>query len=1137
MSVVKLCRHIAPSGKDLSRSLVCRLPATGQRSTKFLSVHRARHKVKSLLVIWSVTFPLVLFASVLLGAELQKSGGGPLNPDSQVQQVRADARTIKLPVIEGKEIRFSRLSGSKGLSQVRVSQIIQDDQGFIWFGTQDGLNRYDGYKFKVFKHETGHTESLSGVYIYSLFKDRSGAIWVGSDQFLDRFDPVTETFTHYQIDVEDSNGLPTAVNQISQDRSGTLWLSTGRGLYKLDPASGRMSHFRHDPNDPSSLGDNDIKTTGEDRAGNFWVTTSQTLDEFDRVNGKVKKHVFIGESGMGTWFHEDRFGVFWLIYGSDGSIATFDRKTNKLIRYELVPEHPSGKSRNPAYTMLEDQEGTMWFGTGATGLLKFDREHRRFVSYNNRPGDSESLADTRVITLFEDREENIWVGLHQAEPNFFARKPLPFERFTHGTGSPNSLGEALIGALYEDRQGVLWVATDKLVKRIVRTTGQYSTFKQLSGMEVLSIIEDGPDTLWFGTAGEGLMRYDRRTGRSKTYRNTPGDPSSLCSDLVERLLIDRRGTLWAATWDGLCRFDRSTQHFTTYKPDSKSRGLNYFAIAEGGNGELWLGSNLGLLRFDPITGQFVVYQHNLDDPKSLSENRVNSVFFDHRGSMWVGTQDGLNKFDPKTNAFAVYGERQGTAGNVVSCILEDTRGLLWMSTNKGVSSFDPLSERFNNYTTADGLPGPDLTGWGACYKSFAGEMFFGGFSGATSFFPEKIGDDLFVPPIVLTDFRLFGIPADSKRGSPLTKSINSTKAITLSHQQNVFSIEFSALRYFNAETNRYRYMLEGLDHQWNEVGSDQRLASYTTLPAGTYTFHAQGAAGRGAWSEPGVQLRIAILPPWWSTSWFRVSYVLALLLMLFAIYYYRLGAIRRQFELRLEERVSERTRIARELHDTLLQSLHGLILRFQAATNLLPECPEEARKTLESAIDQGAEAITESRDAVQGLRSSKVVTDDIAFAINTLGEELAAGETNPNAAEFHVDVEGTARSLHPILRDEVYRIAGEALRNALKHARAKRIEVEIQYDDRRFQLRVRDDGKGIDPQMLNDDRTGHYGLPGMRERATLLGGRLTVWSERDSGTEIELTIPATTAYATAAARGRRSWLGEKLAGKGTEMKQ
>jgi hypothetical protein len=253
--------------------------------------------------------------------------------------------------------------------------------------------------------------------------------------------------------------------------------------------------------------------------------------------------------------------------------------------------------------------------------------------------------------------------------------------------------------------------------------------------------------------------------------------------------------------------------------------------------------------------------------------------------MWVGTQNGLDKFDPRTRTFAVYGERDGMGGNVVSCILEDQRGLLWMSTNKGVSSFDPRAQKFSNYTMADGLPGPDLTGWGACFKSAAGEMFFGGFSGVTAFFPDQVVADAvvanaFVPPIVLTDFRLFGSPVTLSPGSPLKKAVNYTDTITLSHSQNIFSIGFSALSFFNPATNRYRYMLEGLDKKWNEVGSDQRLASYTTLPAGTYMFHVQGASRRGPWSEPGAQLRIQILPPWWNTWWFRALWAAACLALL-----------------------------------------------------------------------------------------------------------------------------------------------------------------------------------------------------------------------------------------------------------------
>ncbi len=1051
-----------------------------------------------------------------------------------------DTETIRLPVIEGKDIRFARISSSQGLSQVRVSDIVQDDQGFIWFGTTNGLNRYDGYNFKVFKHDPERQESLGGVFIYSLFKDRAGTIWVGTDRSLDRFDPLTETFSHYHFDVPDSSGLPTTVNQISQDSSGMLWLSTRKGLFRLDPVTGKTKHFYHEPGDPSSLGDNAIVSTGEDRAGRFWVGTSQTLDEFDRNTGKVKRHVLTGESGIGLWFHEDRFGVFWIIYGPDGSIATFDRKTNKLTRYGFDSRGPESNLKNPAYAMLEDHEGTMWFGTAVRGLLKFDREHRRFISYHNLPGDSDSLVDNRVIALFEDREKNIWVGMHDVGPHFFATRPPLFTKLTNPSGSRNNISPGLVGALYEDRQGVLWVGVNRSLVRIDRKTGLSSSFQPVAGSEVLSIIEDGPDVLWIAGTNP-LLRYNRKTGELRRYIHDRSDPSTLCSGVVQRLLVDHRGIMWAATWDGLCRFDPLTQRFTTYKPDPTTRGLNYYAIAEDPQGNLWLGGNLGLHRFDPNTDQFTVYNHKSDDPHSLSDNRVVAIYFDRAGSMWVGTQNGLDKFVPRTSTFVVYNERDGMGGNAVSCILEDQRGLLWMSTNKGVSSFDPRTQKFSNYTVADGLPGPDLTGWGTCFKSAAGEMFFGGFSGVTAFFPDQVVADAvvanaFVPPIVLTDIRLFGRPVTLSPGSPLKKAVNYTDTITLAHSQNIFSIGFSALSYLNAATNRYRYMLEGLDQKWNEVGSDQRLASYTTLPTGTYMFHVQGASRRGPWSEPGAQLRIQILPPWWATQWFRITCLVLILLLVWSVHRYHLHQLTIQFNVRLEERVSERTRIARELHDTLLQSFHGLMLRFQAASNMFTTRPTEAKQTLDSAIDEAAQAITEGRDAVEGLRSSTVVANDLANAINTLCEELATSEINQNSAVFQVEVEGTPQNLHPIFRDEVYRIAGEALRNAFKYAQAQRIEVEIRYDERLFRMRVRDDGKGIDPRHLDKDgRAGHYGLRGMRERAKLMRGKLAMWSELDSGTEVELSIPASTAYAASPAP-RRSWLAEKFSSKDMDRK-
>jgi ligand-binding sensor domain-containing protein/signal transduction histidine kinase len=1063
---------------------------------------------------------LVPVCALALARAGDRAGTSPL--DSPV-----DTATIRLPVVEGKDIRFARISSSQGLSEVRVSDIVQDDQGFIWFGTWNGLNRYDGYNFKVFKHDPERQESLSGVFISSLFKDRAGTIWVGTDQFLDRFDPLTEKFIHYHFDVPDSSGLPTTVNQISQDSSGMLWLSTRKGLFRLDPVTGKTKHFYHDPGDPSSLGDNDIKSTGEDRAGRFWVGTTQTLDEFDRNTGKVKRHVLTGESGIGLWFHEDRFGVFWIVYGPDGSIATFDPKTNKLTRYGFDSRGPESDLKNPAYALLEDHEGTMWFGTAVRGLLKFDREHRRFISYHNLPGDNDSLAGNRVIALFQDREKNIWVCMHDVEPHFFATRPPPFTKFTNPSGSRNSISPGLVGALYEDRQGVLWVGVNRSLVRIDRKIGLSSSFQPDAGSEVLSIIEDEPDVLWIAGTNP-LLRYNRKTGELRRYIHDRSDPSTLCSGVVQRLLIDHRGTLWAATWDGLCRFHPLTQRFTTYKPDPKTRGLNYYAIAEDPQGNLWLGGNLGLHRFDPNTDQFTVYSHKSDDPHSLSDNRVLAIHFDRAGSMWVGTQNGLDKFNPRTNTFVVYNERDGMGGNVVSCILEGQRGLLWMSTNKGVSSFDPRTQKFSNYTVADGLPGPDFTGWGACFKSAAGEMFFGGFSGVTTFFADQVVADAvvanaFVPPIVLTDFRLFGRPVTLSPGSPLKKAVNYTDTITLSHSQNIFSIEFSALSYFNAATNRYRYMLEGLDQKWNEVGSDQRLASYTTLPTGTYMFHVQGASRRGPWSEPGAQLRIQILPPWWATRWFRITCLVLILLLVWGVHRYNLHQLTIQFNVRLEERVSERTRIARELHDSLLQGFQGLMFRLQAVRNLLPGRASEAVQALDIALERGDKAIAEGRDTVSDLRQSIVGESDIAQALAALAEELAPQSGHGAVPGVRVLVEGEQKELNPMVRDEIYRIGREALRNAFRHAKAQKIEAEITYGDSEFLLHVRDDGNGIDPHVTNQGaRAGHWGVPGMRERATSFGGKLEVWSEVGAGTEVELTVPGAIAYGKSETR-RRFW--------------
>jgi ligand-binding sensor domain-containing protein/signal transduction histidine kinase len=1016
------------------------------------------------------------------------------------------APPIRLPIVDGTDNRFLRLYTAPGFSQTKVDSFVQDDAGFMWFGTHFGLYRYDGYAFKVFARDPGNPNSLDCIDVQALFKDRSGALWIGCAQSFNKFEQTTETFKHYQI--------PLATS-ITQDTDGLLWVTTWRGLYRLDPASGTIQRYSHDSNDPSSISSNDLSYCGEDKAGSLWIASSEGLDEFDRRAGKVKRHIVLPDvqsshpdEGLQVGFFEDHFGKFWIFHGSPNPLAVFDKNNNTLTRYAF-PEREPTVTRVQA--MLEDRNGALWIATHGLGLLKLDRGQGRFIRYGNVATDPESLPQDKLDDLFADREGNIWVAPGRVAPALHPAHPALFKKLPR---VPGSTIEPFVGALYEDRQGVLWIGTPEALIRRDQNTEKitaYRTGEPAAYTDVVSVAEDGSGNLWVGTYGHGLHRFDRQTGKFSTYRHTPADPYSLSNDIVMRLLLDHNGTLWAGTADGLDRFDPGTERFTTYKHEPRS--VLILELIEDHAGKIWIGTDLsGLLRFDPATGQVAIYTHITNATGTLSDNRVNSVHFDRSGIMWVGTQNGLDKLDPETGRFTALTQRDGLAGNAVGCILEDKNGNLWMSTNNGVARFNPQLKRFTTYLTAEGLPGPNLTGWGACFQSPSGEMFFGGYDGGTAFFPDKVVDSRYVPPIVLTDFRLSGNPVPIGANSPLQKSISYTSELILSHRQNVFSIDFAGLSYASPATNRYRYRLDGLERNWNEVGSDRRQARYTTLPPGAYTFRAQAASGGGPWSEPGVALRIEILPPWWSTRPFQTAVGTLLFLIAWAAYRHRLDRVAHQFEVRL----AERTRIARELHDTLLQSLHGLLFQFQAVRNLLPRRPDDAMHSLDHAIGDTERALAESRDAIQGLRSEPLAKGNLAELLMAASRELAnSGTADQEPPVFELIEEGERRTLSPPIKNEVCRIALEILRNAYRHARAARIEAEIRYDDQELRVRIRDNGRGIDPKVVKEGGVaGHWGVRGVRERAERIGARLDFWSEAGAGTEVQLAIPADVAYET-----------------------
>lgn len=1024
-------------------------------------------------------------------------------------------RPVILPVTDSSAVRFIRVSfGSfkKEPAYNRVHGIVQDSKGFLWFSTQDRLQRYDGYEVREYPDDPN---GPSAVYEEeSVFIDRRNTLWGGWELGLDRFDIGTERFKRYPT----AEPFSARVISTTEDRQGILWFSANNGLERTDPQSGGTIRYEHHPGDPSSLSANHIRAAYEAKDGTFWVATTAGVDLFDRRTRKVLQHIPLPTGLPGVdpnpelhiTFLEDHAGVLWMRFSYGYGLARVNRESATLTFYSLDGTGKDNTLQAGARAIAETPDGALWIGTTSSGILKLNRERTRFTRYRNDPADPNSLSGDQVHGLFLDREGNMWAGTNGAGVNRFSPRPSPFKVFQHIVGDPNSLDMNYTTSILEDSRGQLWIGSLRALGELDRRTGKMQFIRksggpgELSSTWIVSMSEDRSGRLWFGTVGAGLNRLDRRSGQFRVFRYDPNDPHSLSHNTVQAIFVDHKGAIWVGTEDGLDRFDERTQSFQVYKAGHGLNESRVDQIAEDSKGALWIVTQAtGLVRFDPNRAEFRSYRHT-SDTHSLSDDMTNSVCIDQAGVIWIGTQNGLNRLDPGSGTFTRYSERDGLAGNNVSKILEDDTGDLWLSTSKGLSRFDPRKNIFKNYYISDGLAGNEFYNYASAFKSPTGELFFSSYAGVASFFPRDVVDNPYVPPVVITDLRVSGKSLPIGGNSPLSRSVPFTDSVKLSHNQNLVSLQFSALSYTNPDGNRYRYRLDGLDSDWNESGSDQRVITYSLAPGG-YVFHVKGSNSRGIWNDQGTSLRIVVLPPWWSTAWFRILAISGILASLFYLYRFRVSALARQFNIRLEERVGERVRIARELHDTLLQTIQGLMLRLQALYEMLP--PGESKDKLEKTMEIGDRAIIEGRSTVRDLRST-LVTARLATAIRALGDELGAG----NYATFRLVLEGQPRDLNPIVRDELYRIAREALRNAFAHARAQHIEAEITYDDRLLRLRIRDDGDGIPQEILEAGRSGHFGLAGIRERARQIGSKLTISSAAGDGTEIELIIAGSIVY-------------------------
>jgi len=1030
-------------------------------------------------------------------------------PAANLKQGLAVRRDVmRLPVEEAKGLTSRRLTTADGLSQTRVEHIIQDDLGFLWFGSQYGVNRYDGYSFKLFVQEPGNPKSASGTFVMSLFKDRDGLIWIAWSDGLDRLDPRTEEFTHYRVEPEERGPRPNAVLHISQDREGMIWLATGSGLHRLDPRSGAVLHFRRGTA-PDSLPTNNINWSGQDSHGRFWVGTNLGLLEFDRARGKVLRFIQMPEEVRIALF-EGRDGRLWITKACGNGLSLFDPDTNTVTPYSFYPRDPEPGALTGVMGIAEDADGNLWLGSPGIGLLRLNRERNRFFHYGHQPQDSHSIAEDKVISLLQDRDGNLWAGLHSAGINYFGRGSQRFEVFRHIPGDPNSLTLDFVNAILEGRDGILWIGNDDGLNRIDRRTGRRELIDLGLGVKpmVISLAEDKDGAIWAGTFAQGVTRYNTETHDFETYRHDPSDPHSLSYNEVHRVYVDRKGTVWVATDDGLNRFNPAERNFTVYRILGDSRfSQSYTGIAEDSSGRLWLGTHYsGLHRLDPETGQIAVYQYTRSDAEGL-RSTSHSVFMSSKQALWIATQNGLNSLDPATGKIRAYDAQDGMPANAVSCILEDDRGVIWLSTTRGISKFTPETGTFSNYTLFAGLQGSDFTGWDACDKGRHDELFFAGFSGAVAFVPTALDEAVPAAPLVLTDFEIDGLAARIGPGQPLERAAPFSRNVTLSHAQRNFSITFAGLRYSSPETTRYRYRLQGLDGVWHETPSGIRQATYTTLPWGKYDFQVQMATDRGAWQVPGISLSLLILPPWWATWWFRTLCALLLAALAWFMVRVRVRYVARKITLQMEARSNERMRIARDLHDTLLQGLLSASMQLSVVQDQIAPTAK-ARPLLEHVSNLLRQLVQEGRTAVRGLRVWHLDSQDLEHAIAAIPGDLRI----ESSAQFRVGIEGTSRPLLPAARSEVYLVAREAISNALRHSKASVIDVSLEYLPDSFRLTVRDDGRGFVAETVAADRGNHFGLAVMSERAERVGGVLKVSSRPELGTEIVLCAPGQVIY-------------------------
>ncbi|UCH14500.1 MAG: response regulator, partial [Bacteroidales bacterium] len=840
-------------------------------------------------------------------------------------------------VSQPSNFKFSHIDINNGLSNNQINCILKDSMGFMWFGTMSGLNRFDGYNFKIFRHDLRDTGSISDNYVWNLFEDHLGRLWVGTRSGFNMYDPCTETFIRDPSSfLRSLNIRDESLSDIYKDSSGNYWyISYETGLYKYNKQTNKTLNINHNTNDSSSIATNYIADIYEDHLNNFWIIHHNgMLEKIDHKNHRViYRNDFLYRKYNGEYLE---YGLFvdsdedlWIYVSNYARGIFYFNIDRQSFQHFYAGSKDVSLNTNIVRGVEQDNNDLIWIGTDHGGINLVDKKTFTIKYLIHNDEDENSLCQNSITSLFKDDLGIMWAGTFKKGISYYNEDIFKFRLFKHQASDPTSLSYDDVNCFTEDIKGNLWIGTNGggllYYDRINNTFVQYlhnpENRNSISNDIIVSLCIDHLQNLWIGTYYGGLNCFDGKKFRN--YRHNPADPQSISDDRVWEIFEDSGKNLWIGTLGGgLDKFDRNNNVFIHHRSGRPNSIQSDFisSIIEDREGNLWIGSADGIDFLDSQAGLFTHYTHDADNPASLSNNNIIIIIEDVRGHIWVGTREGLNLFNRKDETFSVFRMEDGLPDNTISTILEDNNGNLWISTPNGLSNLlisknlnsSEYTFRFKNYDETDGLQGKEFNENAAC-KTRHGELIFGGPNGFNIFHPDNIKDNTVVPELVFTDFQIFnksiGVNEKSTGRVVLKQSITLTREIILKYRENVFSIEFAALSYSHPGKNNYAYILEGFNSDWLLTDGSQRKATFTNLDPGEYVFKVKASNNDGYWNEDGASLRIKILPPFWKTPLAFVIYVIFIIgILLFS----RRLILERE---RINHRMQQERQEAKHMHE------------------------------------------------------------------------------------------------------------------------------------------------------------------------------------------------------------------------------